>query len=162
LKRKVADCIALQNARKASHKPRPTGIFREFPETFELVCKTLKGVRDAGQPLDGGIIQGIMQGCIQQSAPEMFQRTVMGKRGEDVKFSVSKTFGKAFVRKHLGWTWRRVTIAASKRPEDWETGRLGQQPFASCTTSPLSWLSILIRPPSTCGPQQSKLMKPRE
>jgi hypothetical protein len=65
LKRKVADCIALQNARKASHKPRPTGIFTEFPETFELVCKALKGVRDAGQPLDGGIIQGIMQGCIQ-------------------------------------------------------------------------------------------------
>jgi hypothetical protein len=65
LKRKVADCIALQNARKVSHKPRPTGIFIEFPETFELVCKTLKGVRDVGQPLDGGIIQGIMQGCIQ-------------------------------------------------------------------------------------------------
>jgi hypothetical protein len=118
LKCKVADYIALQNAKKVSHKPRPTGIFTEFPETFELVCKTFKGVRDAGQPLDDGIIQGIMQGCIQQSAPEMFQRTVTGKRGEDVKFSVSKTFGKAFVRKYLGWTWRRVTIAASKLPED--------------------------------------------
>ncbi len=64
LKCKVADCIALQNARKASHKPRLIGIFIEFPETFELVCKTLKGVRDVGQPLDDGIIQGIMQGCI--------------------------------------------------------------------------------------------------
>jgi len=31
LKRKVADCIALQNARKVSHKPRPTGIFTKFP-----------------------------------------------------------------------------------------------------------------------------------
>ncbi len=61
-----------------------------------------------------------MQGCIQQSAPEMFQWTMTGKRGEDVKFSVSKTFGKAFVQKHLGWTWRRVTTAASKLPEDWE------------------------------------------
>jgi hypothetical protein len=118
LKCKVADYITLQNARKVSHKPRPTGIFTEFPETFELVCKTFKGVRDAGQPLDDGIIQGIMQGCIQQFAPEMFQRTVTGKRGEDVKFSVSKTFRKAFVRKHLGWTWRRVTTAASKLPED--------------------------------------------
>jgi len=45
---------------------------------------------------------------------------VTGKGGEDVKFSVSKTFGKAFVQKHLGWTWRRVTTAASKLPEDWE------------------------------------------
>jgi hypothetical protein len=45
---------------------------------------------------------------------------VTGKRGEDVKFSVSKTFGKAFVRKHLGWTWRRVTTAASKLPKDLE------------------------------------------
>jgi hypothetical protein len=70
--------------------------------------------------LDGGIIQGIMQGCIQQSAPEMFQWTVTGKRGEDVKFLVSKTFGKAFIRKHLGWTWKRVTTAASKLPENWE------------------------------------------
>jgi len=60
LKRKVTDCIALQNARKANHKPIPTRIFTEFPKTFELACKTLKGVRDAGQPLDGGIIQGIM------------------------------------------------------------------------------------------------------
>jgi hypothetical protein len=59
LKRKVVDCIALQNARKASHKPRPTGIFTEFFETFELVCKTFKGVRDAGHPLDSGIIQGM-------------------------------------------------------------------------------------------------------
>jgi len=48
----------------------------------------------------------------------MFQRTVTGKHREDVKFSVSKTFGKAFVRKHLGWTWRQVTTAASKLPED--------------------------------------------
>jgi hypothetical protein len=44
----------------------------------------------------------------------------MGKRGEDVKFLVSKTFGKAFVQKHLGWTWRRVTTAVSKLPENWE------------------------------------------
>jgi hypothetical protein len=43
---------------------------------------------------------------------------VIGKCGEDVKFSVSMTFGKAFVRKHLGWTWRRVTTATSKLPED--------------------------------------------
>jgi hypothetical protein len=50
----------------------------------------------------------------------MFQRTVTGKRGEDVKFSMSKTFGKAFVRKHLGWTWRRVTIATTKLSENWE------------------------------------------
>ncbi len=75
-------------------------------------------MRDARQPLDDGIIQGIMQRCIQQSAPKMFQWTVMGKREEDVKFSVSKTFGKAFVQNHLGWMWRRVTTAASKLPED--------------------------------------------
>jgi hypothetical protein len=40
------------------------------------------------------------------------------KRREDVKFSVSKTFGKAFVWKHLGWMWRRVTTVASKLPEN--------------------------------------------
>jgi hypothetical protein len=40
--------------------------------------------------------------------------------------------------------------------------RIGLPPFASCTTSPLSLLSILIRPPSTCSPQQSRFMKPRE
>ncbi len=108
-----------------------------------------------------------MQGCIQQFAPKMFQRTVTGKRGEDVKFSISKTLGKAFVWKHLGWTWRRVTTTASKLPEDWEKqgDETTYRVAALCklhNIPPLSWLSILIRPPSTCGPQQSRLMKPRE
>jgi hypothetical protein len=83
----------------------------------------------------------------------MFQRTVTGKRREDVKFSMSKTFGKAFVRKHLGWTWRQVTTTASKLPEDWEKqgDETAYKVVAPCKLHniPLSWLSILIRPPFT-------------
>jgi hypothetical protein len=53
-------------------------------------------------------------------ALELFDRVVgKDKDGQPVKFSVSKTFTKAFAQRHLGWTWRRMTGAAKKLPEDW-------------------------------------------
>ncbi len=53
-------------------------------------------------------------------APELFDKVVSkDKDGQLVKFSVSKTFAKAFAQRHLGWTWRRMTGAARKLPEDW-------------------------------------------
>jgi len=53
-------------------------------------------------------------------APELFDRVVgKDKDGQPVKFSVSKTFAKAFAQRHLGWTWRRMTGATRKLPEYW-------------------------------------------
>ncbi len=53
-------------------------------------------------------------------APKLFDRVVgKDKDGQPVKFSVSKTFTKAFAQRHLGWTWQRMTKAARKLPEDW-------------------------------------------
>jgi len=53
-------------------------------------------------------------------APELFDRVVgKDKDGQPIKFSVSKTFAKAFAQRHLGWTWRRTMGAARKLPKDW-------------------------------------------
>jgi hypothetical protein len=30
-------------------------------------------------------------------------------------------FARKFVRRHMGWTWRRSTTVASKLPTDWES-----------------------------------------
>jgi hypothetical protein len=50
---------------------------------------------------------------------ELFDRVVgKDKDGQLVKFSVSKTFAKAFAQRHLGWTWRRTMGASRKLPED--------------------------------------------
>ncbi len=34
---------------------------------------------------------------------------------------MSRRFARKFVRRHMGWTWRRSTTAASKLPADWES-----------------------------------------
>ncbi len=61
----------------------------------------------------------MIQGVIVVGAPELFDRVVgKDKDGQPVKFSVSKTFAKAFAQRHLGWTWRRMMGAARKLPED--------------------------------------------
>ncbi len=53
-------------------------------------------------------------------APELFNMVVgKDKDGQPVKFSISKTFAKAFAQRHLGWTWRRMTGVVRKLPEDW-------------------------------------------
>jgi hypothetical protein len=52
--------------------------------------------------------------------PELFDRVVgKDKDGQPIKFSVSKTFAKAFAQRHLGWTWRQMTWAARKLLKDW-------------------------------------------
>jgi hypothetical protein len=77
-------------------------------------------MRLVGQQIDNSIIRTTIQGVIAMGALELFDRVVgKDKDGQLVKFSVSKTFAKAFVQRHLGWTWRRMTGATNKLPEDW-------------------------------------------
>ncbi len=53
-------------------------------------------------------------------APKLFDRVVgKDKDGQPIKFSVSKTFTKAFAQRHLGWTWQRTTGAARKLLKYW-------------------------------------------
>jgi hypothetical protein len=83
---------------------------------FQMIVDTLKGMRNSGQPLDITIAQTVIQGIISAVAPELFERHT--KSGF---FSVSRRFARKFVRKHMGWTWRRSTTIASKLPADWES-----------------------------------------
>jgi len=104
--------------RRNTEKPR--GILKDHPETASQIVDCLKGMRLAGQQIDSSIIRTTIQGVITVGAPELFDRVVgKDKDGQLVKFSVSKTFAKAFAQRHFGWTWRRTTGAAMKLPEDW-------------------------------------------
>jgi hypothetical protein len=81
-----------------------------------MIVDTLKGMRDSGQPLDSTIAQIVIQGIISVVALELFER-----RTKSGFFSVSKRFARKFVRRHMGWTWRRSTTATNKLPADWES-----------------------------------------
>jgi len=81
-----------------------------------MIVDTLKGMRDLGQPLDDTITQTIIQGIISAVAPELFER-----RTKSGFFSMSKRFARKFVRRHMGWAWRRSTTTASKLLVDWES-----------------------------------------
>jgi len=81
-----------------------------------MIVDTLKGMRDSGQPLDSTITQIVIQGIILAVALELFER-----RTKSGFFSMSKRFARKFVRRHMGWTWRRSMTAASKLPADWES-----------------------------------------
>ncbi len=98
---------------------KPRGILKDHPETASQIVDCLKGMCLAGQQIDTSIIRTTIQGVIVVGAPELFDKVVgKDKDGQPVKFSVSKTFAKAFAQRHLGWTWRRMTRAARKLPED--------------------------------------------
>jgi hypothetical protein len=103
--------------RRNTEKPR--GILKDHPETASQIVDCFKGMRLAGQQIDNSIIKTTIQGVIAVGAPELFDRVVgKDKDGQPVKFSVSKTFAKAFALRHLGWTWRRMTGATRKLLED--------------------------------------------
>ncbi len=116
LRRKYEEAIKLQSARSAAQDKGPRGILKDHPVAFQMIVDTLKGMRDSGQPLDNTIAQTVIQGIISAVAFELFER-----RTKSGFFSVSRRFARKFVRRHMGWTWRRSTTAASKLPADWES-----------------------------------------
>jgi hypothetical protein len=116
LRRKYEEAIKLQFTRSATQDKGPRGILKDHPVAFQMIVDTLKGMRDSGQPLDNTVAQTIIQGIISAIAPELFERhTKIGF------FSVSRRFARKFVRKHMGWTWKRSTTAGSLLPADWES-----------------------------------------
>jgi hypothetical protein len=124
LKDDIWEKIGLMAAKKVAQVRRnmekPRGILKDHPKTASQIVDCLKGMRLAGQQIDSLIIRTMIQGVIAVKAPELFDRVVgKDKDGQPVKFSVSKTFAKAFVQRRFGWTWRRTTGAARKLPEDW-------------------------------------------
>jgi hypothetical protein len=115
--------IGLMATKKAAQVSRntekPRGILKDHPETTSQIVDCLKGMRLAGQQIDSSIIRTMIRGVIAVGVPELFDRVVgKDKDSQLVKFSVSKTFAKAFAQRHLGWTWRRMTGAARKLHED--------------------------------------------
>jgi hypothetical protein len=116
LQRKYEEAIKLQFPRSVAQDKGPRGILKDHPVAFQMIVDTLKGMRDSGQPLDSTIAQTIIQGIISAVAPELFER-----RTKSGFFSVSRRSVRKFVRRHMGWTWRRSTTVASKLPADWES-----------------------------------------
>jgi hypothetical protein len=99
---------------------KPRGILKDHPETTNHIVDCFKGMRLVGQQIDSSIIITTIQGVITVGAPELFDKVVgKDKDGQPVKFSVSKTFAKAFAQRHLGWIWRRTTGVTRKLPKDW-------------------------------------------
>jgi hypothetical protein len=124
LKDDIREKTGLMATKKAVQVRRNTeklrSILKDHPETASQIVDCLKGMRLASQQIDSSIIRTTIQGVIVAGVPELFDRVVgKGKDGQPVKFSVSKTFAKAFAQRHLGWTWRRMTGAAKKLLEDW-------------------------------------------
>jgi hypothetical protein len=102
--------IGLMATKKAAQVRRntekPRSILKYHPETASQIVDCFKGIRLAGQQIDSSIIRTMIQGVITVGAPKLFDRVVgKDKDGQPVKFSVSKTFAKAFAQRHLGWTW---------------------------------------------------------
>jgi hypothetical protein len=114
--RKYEEAIKLQSAWSAVQDKGPRGIFKDHPVAFQMILDTLKGMRDSGQPLDSTITQTVIQGIISVIALELFER-----RTKSGFFSVSRRFARKFMRRHMGWTWRRSTTVANKLPADWES-----------------------------------------
>jgi len=108
LKDDIREKIGLMEAKKVAqvrhNTEKPRGILRDHPETANQIVDCLKGMRLAGQQIDSSIIRTTIQGVIVVGVLELFDRVVgKDKDGQPVKFSVSKTFAKAFAQRHLGW-----------------------------------------------------------
>ncbi len=81
--------------RRNTEKPR--GILKDHPETVSQIIDCIKGMRLTSQQINSSIIKTTIQGVIDVGAPKLFDRVVgKDKDGQPVKFSVSKTFAKAF------------------------------------------------------------------
>ncbi len=117
LRKKYEEGVVTQKARMQKGKSGSWGIFKDHPQAFDTILSTLKGMRDVGQPMDANVAQTVILGIVQALALELLLKRT-GRGGK--LFQVSKRFSRKFLNCYLGWTWRRVTTAASKLLEDWE------------------------------------------
>jgi hypothetical protein len=103
MREKIGLMVAKKATQVCRNMEKPRRILKDHPETANQIVDCLKGMHLAGQQIDSSIIRTTIQGVIAMGAPKLFDRVVgKDKDGQLVKFSVSKTFAKAFVQRHLG------------------------------------------------------------
>jgi len=85
--------------------------FEEAPAVEAEIKQTLQQMRAAGTTVNSHVIRWVMQGIIHL-------RTPVESRIRTLK--LGRPFVCAWARKHLKWSWRKSTTAASKLPLDWE------------------------------------------
>jgi hypothetical protein len=89
----------------------PATAFEEFPAVEEEIKQTLQQMRAAGTSINSQIIRWVMRGIIDLRAPPASRLSAL---------KLGQPFVCAWARKHLRWSWRQSTTAASKLPLDWE------------------------------------------
>ena len=83
----------------------------------EEICKVLKKMKMAGQPLYAVCIQPLIKAIILDKAPYILEGT------HSTTFCVFYECTKNFVKSELNWSYRASTIAAEKLPKNFEQGK---------------------------------------
>ena len=85
-----------------------------YPKVAEDFLAYLQGLREASAPLTLVTIRGLLVAHLQHSTPEIF--TTPFRDGSF--FTCSDTFVRKFIKRALGWSWRRSTRAGQKIPKN--------------------------------------------
>jgi hypothetical protein len=103
MREKIGLMVIKKVAQVRCNTEKPRGILKDHPETANQIANCLKGMHLTSQQIDSLIIRTTIHVVIAVGVPELFDRVVgKDKDGQPVKFSVSKTFAKAFAQRHLG------------------------------------------------------------
>ena len=109
LKENYKCCVELDTYfdKTSQHCP----ILGDYPTLRDEICNVLRKQRAGSQPLSVVVIQPLIKTLIKKREPQLL---------EDEKFKVSTKWTRAFIKSELNWSYRTVTTAAGKFPNDFE------------------------------------------
>jgi len=79
------------------------------PEVDAFIINTVKSLRQSGNTINSIVISSVMRSVLAGKAPEMLD-----------KLSLSRRWCRAWMRRRLGWTYKKATTSGQKLPEQWQ------------------------------------------
>lgn len=83
-------------------------ILSKYPQVIKATISHIEFIHASGVSVSQPLVQSLLMGFISELAPDL--------NG----FKCSGAFVDRFLSQTMGWSYRAVTQAAQKRPEDWE------------------------------------------
>ena len=80
----------------------------DVPETEEFIIATVRALRQSGSTINSIVIASVMKSVLAARSPELLE-----------KLSISRRWCRAWMKRRLGWTYKKATTSGQKLPDQW-------------------------------------------
>lgn len=84
-------------------------LLADVPETEAFIIDTVRALRLSGSTINSIAIASVMKSVLAARSPELLE-----------KLSISRRWCRAWMKRRLGWTYKKATTSGQKLPDQWQ------------------------------------------